>query len=238
MMTIIGRSPLLMLFALPSFEAVRSSGGDQEVPEVGAQTVDFKDLSASGATFNISHVNGEEGTTCHLEWSYFDPGRACEDLDLYIHLDTEQKVFNYIQANSGEMHMSRDVVIRDNKDELIVKAYSHHPAEDGWRYPTMKVKAGQRSKAEKKLGPYSPLGHLKGDVLDPLITTINWERDSEQVTCERIYHFIAFHAPEGYVNKTFDWLFDFVDENADRVEKAVRQWSAGLFGTIRKKLKR
>ncbi|KAF4688267.1 hypothetical protein FOZ60_002966 [Perkinsus olseni] len=46
-MTIIGRNPLLMLFALPSLEAVRSSGGGKEAPDVPKKPSPVRDENES-----------------------------------------------------------------------------------------------------------------------------------------------------------------------------------------------
>ncbi|KAF4683681.1 hypothetical protein FOZ62_016703 [Perkinsus olseni] len=166
-----------------------------------------------------------------MKWEYKNlPERIIEELDIRIHLEADVKAFTYIDAQSFVWRVHRDLIIKENDDELVVKAFAYDPALDGWRYPTMKVGAigtENRTRAENMLlkdGNFSPLGHLKGVALDPLIKSINWDSDSDKLKCEKIYHFLAFKAPEGYENGDLDWLFDFVKANTDRVVKVIRMW--------------
>ncbi|KAF4701474.1 hypothetical protein FOZ63_019596, partial [Perkinsus olseni] len=101
-MNVIGRSPLLMLFAfLLSLEAVSSSGGDQENAR---EHVDFGDMDPSTAYIDIKHEQDEkEGSLCYLEWVYTDYENSRHSrLELWIHLDTEEKAFTHIKADSTE----------------------------------------------------------------------------------------------------------------------------------------
>ncbi|KAF4720676.1 hypothetical protein FOZ62_013115 [Perkinsus olseni] len=134
---------------------------------------------------------------------------------------------------------------RENKNKLNVKAIEYGRGHSGWVSP--KIEAGAvgtkaRGRAEKLLSeggraPFSPFAHLKGAALDrlikdidwkkdggeDLIKDIDWKKDGGEDTCERIYFFLAFNAPDGYVNGNLAWLFDFVNKNAPRIEKQVRE---------------
>ncbi|KAF4731155.1 hypothetical protein FOZ63_033483, partial [Perkinsus olseni] len=227
-MTIIGRNPLLMLFALPSLEAVRSSGGGKEAPDVPKQAVESKNIE-SETDFKISHEEDDkEGSLCHLEWHHSEVHQEplnylFDRLDLRVHLDPKEKAFTYIKADSRQTNTDRYLSIKDNEDELAVSAFAC--ARDlGTRiYP--KVQGGprgddQRREVEKMLsegGPFSPLGHLTEGDLDGLVTIIDWNSDSGDYKCKKIYHFLASNPPKGYEEGKLDWLFASVNEKADRV---------------------
>ncbi|KAF4720677.1 hypothetical protein FOZ63_026833 [Perkinsus olseni] len=227
-MTIIGRNPLLMLFALPSLEAVRSSGGGQEAPDVPRQAAKPK-IVDSKTDFDISHEeDDQEGSLCHLRWRHSEEHQEplnylFDRLQLWVHLDPKEKAFTYIKADSRQTNTDRYLSIKDNEDELAVSAFAC--ARDlGTRiYP--KVQGGprgddKRREVEEMLsegGPFSPLGHLtKGD-LDGLVSTIDWNSDSGDYKCEKIYDFLASNPPKGYREGSLDWLFASVNEKADRV---------------------
>ncbi|KAF4681431.1 hypothetical protein FOZ60_012109 [Perkinsus olseni] len=186
-----------MLLVIPSLKAMHSIEKDLKASDVKKkQTVDFSDLKPSAAKTEISHVvEKQDGSLCVFDW--------------YVSTEHEE---------AG-----------DDKDELVVEAYEHSEDLGTVVYPEIKagpVGTDKRNHIEKVLlkeGPFSPLGHLKGDVLNPLIESIDWQSDNDQLKCEKIYHFAALNAPVGYKSGNLDWLFHFVHENTERIEKQVRK---------------
>lgn len=95
-------------------------------------------------------------------------------------------------------------------------------------YPGVTVGAREtpeRLKAEELLstkGPFSPFFHLKGDILEPLINSIASETD--QIQCDKIFHFLAFNAPPGYSGGNLDWLFEFVRDNTMRIQRNIKNY--------------
>ncbi|KAF4670235.1 hypothetical protein FOZ61_001253 [Perkinsus olseni] len=234
-----------MLFALPSLEAVRSSGEDQEAQDenVAKQTLKPKYRRADTDVniwvklptaympdrFKISHEeDDQEGSLCYLHWHHSEEHQEplnylFDRLQLWVHLDPKEKAFTYIKADSRQTNTDRYLSIKDNEDELAVSAFAC--ARDlGTRiYP--EVKGGprgddKRREVEKMLsegGPFSPLGHLTEGNLDGLVTTIDWNSDSGDYKCKKIYHFLASNPPKGYEEGNLDWLFASVNEKADGV---------------------
>ncbi|KAF4653366.1 hypothetical protein FOL46_009225, partial [Perkinsus olseni] len=200
------------------------------------ETVDFENLVPLARESSPSAESGFEIT--HLEDK--EEGSLCGDerLSLWIHLDTKQKAFTYIKANSQFGTYLRDLTIKkgassiqDNKDELMVSASEHGRGVSGLVDPEVKVGTKKRRQAEKALsegGPFSPFAHLKGHALDRLIEDIDWEADGAEGTCERIYYFLAFNAPEGYTNKNLVWWYDFVNKNALKIEKKIKDLQKDL----------
>ncbi|KAF4710778.1 hypothetical protein FOZ62_010248, partial [Perkinsus olseni] len=189
---------------------------------------------------------------CKLYWWYMaHDGRMRRELRFWTRLDTEQKAFTYMKAYADTWdpieseHISRDgttrkipghtvwtqmLSIKDDKDKLIVGAYAHHPAEeDNGRVPTISagaVRTPQRRRVEtmlSKSGPYSPLGHLKGEALDSLIKRIDWEKDGGNRTCQRIYDFISANGPDGYNSGSLNWLTEFVRDKARVVAELLEK---------------
>ncbi|KAF4710989.1 hypothetical protein FOZ62_023356 [Perkinsus olseni] len=250
-MAIIRCNALLLLSTLPSLKAVRSSGKSSSIKHFWKslvrkgpkaqhvrETVDFGNLvpleressPSAESGFEITHVEDkEEGSLCKLRWKFSDfslfPSGGDERLSLWIHLNTKQKAFTYIKANSQFGTYLRDLTIKDNKDELMVSASEHGREVSGLVDPEVKVGRKKRRQAEKTLsegGPFSPFAHLKGHALDRLIEDIDWEADGAEDTCKRIYYFLAFNAPEGYTNKNLVWLYDFVNKNALKIENKIK----------------
>ncbi|KAF4748044.1 hypothetical protein FOZ62_007106 [Perkinsus olseni] len=237
-MTIICREPaLLMLLVIPSLEAMHSIKEDLKASDVKKQTVDFSDLKPSAAKTEISHVvEKQDGSLCVFDWYVSTEHEEAglwitkrEDVRVMARLDPEQKAFTFMKAFSHKGHGWRDIIVKDDKDELVVEAYEHSEDLGTVVYPEIKagpVGTDKRNHIEKVLlkeGPFSPLGHLKGDVLNPLIESIDWQSDNDQLKCEKIYHFAALNAPDGYKSGNLDWLFHFVHENTERIEKQVRK---------------
>ncbi|KAF4734146.1 hypothetical protein FOZ63_021558 [Perkinsus olseni] len=232
--------PLLVFSILPSLEAVRSSGEDQKALHV-REPVDFSKLVITDRErkafepikFDIRHIDDEKnGDLCSLDWRFFDftqfPTGGHEVLRLKIHLDAEEKAFTYVDAHAEFMFYHRDLNIEENTNKLTVKALEYGRGESGRKYPKIEVGAKDRGRAENVLSeggraPFSPFAHLKRAALDRLIKDIDWKKDGGEDTCERIYFFLAFNAPDGYVNGNLAWLFDFVNKNAPRIEKQVRE---------------
>ncbi|KAF4699069.1 hypothetical protein FOZ63_030908 [Perkinsus olseni] len=227
-MTIICREPaLLMLLVIPSLKAMHSIKKDLKASDVKKQTVDFSDLKPSAA---------KKRSLCVFDWHVFTEREVSglwipkrEEVRVMARLDPVQKAFTFMKAFSHEGHGFRDIIVKDDKDELVVEAYEHSEDLGTVVYPEIKagpVGTDKRNHIEKVLlkeGPFSPLGHLKGDVLNPLIESINWQSDNDQLKCEKIYHFAALNAPVGYKSGNLDWLFHFVHENTERIEKQVRE---------------
>ncbi|KAF4653175.1 hypothetical protein FOZ61_009149 [Perkinsus olseni] len=237
-MTIICREPaLLMLLVAPSLKAMHSSGEDLKASDVKKQTVDFSDLQHSAAETEISHVvEKQDGSLCVLDWyvslQHEEAGlwiTKREEVRVMARLDPEQKAFTFMKAFAYKNHGWRDIIVKDDKDELVVKAYEHSEDLGTLVYPEIKagpVGTDERNHIEKVLlkeGPFSPLGHLKGNVLNPLIDSIDWQSDNDQLKCEKIYHFAALHGPVRCKSENLDWLFYFVHENTKRIEKQVRE---------------
>ncbi|KAF4741095.1 hypothetical protein FOZ63_004484, partial [Perkinsus olseni] len=146
------------------YTPVLSSGERETVAlEVSAKAVDFGDMNESDSTYEIRYVEDEkEGSICHLEWQFFDPPNAREDLSIGIHLDTDQKAFTYVEAFAWRWKSRRNLIVKDTNDELVVKAYGYSAEEIRWKYPTLKEGpkgTDKRRSAEKwlsKEGQFSP----------------------------------------------------------------------------------
>ncbi|EER10429.1 hypothetical protein Pmar_PMAR023803 [Perkinsus marinus ATCC 50983] len=111
--------------------------------------------------------------------------------------------------------------------KLIVKAEAYDEGSESYGIPGIEVEGEERSRAEEALsqgGPFSPLAHLKGKTVGPLITSIDWKADSEQLKCDKIFHFIANHPPGGYPKGDLRWLFDFVEANTERIQGIIEGW--------------
>ncbi|KAF4649647.1 hypothetical protein FOL46_001605, partial [Perkinsus olseni] len=132
-----------------------------------------------------------------------------------------------MKADSTEALYERHLRIKDNKDELSATALGCSRGLANRKYKKIEVgprEAYDRLQAEETLsegGPFSPLGHLQEGDIDRLMKTIDWDWDSDTYKCEKIYHFLAFNAPEGYGKKNLDWLFDAVNKKTDQAEKTI-----------------
>ncbi|KAF4689032.1 hypothetical protein FOZ60_002133 [Perkinsus olseni] len=224
-MTTICRNSMTVLLLMPSsLEALHSSGEQPKALEVNEDTVKFGEY-ATDATAEVQYVhNKENGDLCFLKWQYIKEG-----LHLWIHLDREQEAFTYIKALSHDVPIRRNLIVEEDENQLVVKASSYHASRDGG-YPKIEVGARgteERSRAEEMLlkeGPFSPLAHLKGNATKSLINKIDWSSGYNTRTCETIYHFLAFHPYGKYVRGDLDWLFDFVKDNAERIQDQLEEW--------------
>lgn len=111
-----------------------------------------------------------------------------------------------------------------------MKAFVYGKGESGWVYPEISAGAAgtaKRQDAEEALsqgGPYSPLAHLKGEKMGPLLQNVGWMADFNDMACRIIYNFIANNAPDGYSSGNFDWLYEFVENNAERIQRNIENW--------------
>ncbi|KAF4655408.1 hypothetical protein FOL46_008264 [Perkinsus olseni] len=147
-MTIICREPaLLMLLVAPSLKAMHSSGEDLKASDVKKQTVDFSDLQHSAAETEISHVvEKQDGSLCVLDWyvslQHEEAGlwiTKREEVRVMARLDPEQKAFTFMKAFAYKNHGWRDIIVKDDKDELVVKAYEHSEDLGTLVYPEIKA---------------------------------------------------------------------------------------------------
>ncbi|KAF4666387.1 hypothetical protein FOL46_003098 [Perkinsus olseni] len=236
-MTIICLYSVTVLLLMPSsLEALHSSGEQPKALEVNEDTVKFGEYATDATSCleldpncqaEVEYVHNKEnniGDLCFLKRQYISEG-----LRLWLHLDREQEAFTYIKALSHDVPIRRNLIVEEDENQLVVQASSYHASRDGG-HPKIEVGARgteERSRAEEMLlkeGPFSPLAHLKGNATKSLINKIDWSSGYNTRTCETIYHFLAFHPCGKYVRGDLDWLFDFVKDNAARIQDQLEEW--------------